>query len=725
VPRFLYRCLSPGGRCHAARVILTLFVLLVASSGIGRAAAPDDAPPRAELSPLRPRAVADGWLFSYVAPMGTRTVHLAGEFNGWSGSAWPMTDADGDLVWTLTTPLETGRTYQYKYVINGTEWVTDPHAEATDPNNFNNGILVTRRPGEPWFRSFVPADGARLTSLSTMAVVIMPEGHAIRTAKIRLADWLGRRSWTLAAAIDPATHSVSAPLPPDLEDGDWLITVEIELEGAAPLSRTIGVTLDRWTGRVDAPPFWDRAVLYEAFVRSFQDGPDDDSIGDITGLTRRLDYLNDGDPATTEDLGIDGIWLMPVHPSPSYHGYDVTDYEGIESDYGSLDDYRTFVAEAHRRGIRVVLDYVANHSSNQHPWFLAARGNPTSPYSSWYKFQDAGNETYAGFANIDEMPELNFRSAEMRARLLQMARFWLDLDNDGDLTDGVDGFRFDVAKGPPHDFWRELRHEVKGLRSDFLLLGEVWDNAETIGSYFHDQYDMNFDYPLYYATLELLGGKKTPAQYLSEYAAVRQIYPPGAQLVRFLDNHDNNRIASVLGANPERQRLATGLLFTLPGTPLIYYGMEIGMEGMKPDPDIRRPMRWDLVEAQNGDPSSLLSWHRDLIRLRRELPALSAPDEPAAPSLHAGRADDARLLVFERRDPSGGLSAMIVANPGGETVRTRIELEGDPGASGKGLLRPRLVSRAALAGTDLLDQARGTEVELGPWGFGVWELVPR
>ncbi|TPW02649.1 MAG: glycosidase, partial [bacterium] len=293
---------------------------------------------------------------------------------------------------------------------------------------------------------------------------------------------------------------------------------------------------------------------------------------------------------------------------------------------------------------------------------------PASRYTSWYKFQDARNETYAGFANIDEMPELNFRSADMRARLLQMARFWMDMDNDGDMTDGVDGFRFDVAKGPPHDFWRELRHEVKGLRPDFLLLGEVWDNAETIGSYFHDQYDMNFDYPLYYAMLELLGGKKTPVQFLSAYAAVRRTYPPGAQLVRFLDNHDNNRIASILGADPGRQRLATGLLFTLPGTPLIYYGMEVGMEGMKPDPDIRRPMRWDLVEEQNPDSTSLLSWHRDLIRLRHTMPALTAPDDPAAPSLEAGRASSSPIAAESR---CGHRSSWAVVS--GRRVRARCD----------------------------------------------------
>jgi alpha-amylase len=717
---------STSRRAGRAAAALVLMALAAAGWACARGSAATPAGAAAAtaapaLSPLRPHAVAGGWLFSYRAPAGTRSVHLAGEFNGWSTSAWPMSDADGDQVWTITAPLETGRRYQYKFVVNGGEWVTDPNAEAVDPNNFNNGILTTRRPGEAYVVSLAPADGARLATFDAVTAVVAGEGHALRNASLVLTDWLGRRSWTLAATVDPAAGTVTAPGPPDLPDGDWLATLTVELEGAPPLVKTSGFSIDRWTGRVDGPPFWDRAVLYEAFVRSFADGPDDDDSGDLAGLTARLDYLNDGNPRTNDDLGIDAIWLMPVHPSPSYHGYDITDYTGIESDYGTLDVYRTFEAEAHRRGIRVVLDYVVNHSSNEHPFFLESLGQPGAAHAGWYKFLDKDNRRYQGFADIGAMPEFNFRSAAMRDYLLEVADFWMDLDGDGDFTDGVDGFRCDVAKGPPHDFWRQLRDHVKGRRADFLLLGEVWDNAATIAPYYHDEYDMNFDYPLYYATLELLDGRKSSAGWLGTLRELRATYPPGAQRVVFLDNHDNNRIGSILAGDVAKQKLATGLLFTLPGTPLVYYGMEVGMEGVKPDPDIRKPMRWDLVAAQSPDPSSLLSWHRNLVRLRRDLAALGAPDEPAAPTLHAGHADDPRVVAYLRRAAGGGAAALVVANPSGAAVTTRVAVPGDAGAR-SGDLRPRQAS-GARAPEGAADLNRGVSVALEPWGFGIWEVV--
>lgn len=675
-------------------------------------------------SSLRPRPVVDGWLFSYRAPTGTTSVHLAGEFNGWSMTAWPMSDTDHDGIWTRSVPLEAGRAYQYKFVVNGSEWVTDPFAETTDPNNYNNGILYTRRPGEAYLTAFLPADGSRLTKAERISALVELEGQRVTSAAIHLSDYLGRHQWDLAADWNAARREISAPLPDSLPDGDYLATLGAVLADGPALSKTVAFSLDRWTGRVHAPPFYDGAVLYEIFVRSFKDGRGADGVGDFAGLSAMLDYLNDGRSDTDTDLGVDALWLMPVHPSPSPHGYDITDYEDIHPDYGTLDEYRRFVGESHRRGMRVMLDYVVNHSSNQHPYFKDAYRNNASPYSGWYKFNDAGNTAYTSFAGYGGMPELNFRSAPMRNYLEEMARFWMDLDGDGDFTDGVDGFRCDVGKGPPHDFWRELRQKIKAWRPDVALLGEVWDNAPTIASYFHDQYDMQFDYPLYYATLDLLNGKSDPTRFLRDYQAIRAAYPPGAQLVRFLDNHDNNRIGSLLGGDLRREKMASGLLLALPGTPLIYYGMEVGMQGVKPDPDIRRPMRWDLVEAQTGDPNSLLSWHRTMIRLRRALPALGARDDDATPSLFPGESDAPGLLVFERRAPGGGPAALVVANVTGQERTGRLTL----GAAGA-LLRGRWRERAASglhvnSGEASLDLARGWGVTAEPYGFAVYELTP-
>lgn len=671
---------------------------------------------------LRPRPVQDGWLFAFRAPAGSKSVSLAGEFNGWSTSAWPMSDADGDGVWSITVPLETGRSYQYKFVVNGGEWMTDPWAEATDPNNYNNGIVFTRRPGEACLSSFLPADGARLTSLTGLSALVDPQGHAVTDARVELSDFVGRQRWPLQARWNPATREVTAAPPVDLADGDYLVTLTVELQDAPALTRTINFTLDRWTGRVDAPAAYDRAVMYEIFVRSFADGLNDDGTGDLPGLTSRLDYLNDGDPRTADDLDVDVLWLMPVHPSPSYHGYDITDYEAIEEDYGNLEDYRTFVTGAHRRGMKVMLDYVVNHSSNEHPFFRDALRNPASRYSSWYKFTDSGNEHFTGFAGIGAMPEFNFRSPEMRSYLLEMARFWIDPDGDGDRIDGVDGLRCDVAKGPPHDFWRELRHETKAIRPDFSLLAEVWDSAPTITSYFHDQFDMNFDYPLYYATLDLLGGRSEPLRFLREYQQIRDTYPPGAQLVRFLDNHDNNRIASILGGDIRRQKMATGILFALPGTPLVYYGMEVGMLGSKPDPDIRKPMRWDEVARQTSDPASLLSWHRRLIRLRHETPALTARDDAATRSLQPGRSDASGVLAFLRRSPEGGPAVLAVANVTGQPLQATVTIDG--ATVRQAMAAERIGSGVRLAGADgPVDLVKGWMLDFEPYGFAMYELA--
>src|SRR5262245_24492704 len=202
---------------------------------------------------------------------------------------------------------------------------------------------------------------------------------------------------------------------------------------------------------------WARgAVFYEVFVRSFADS-NGDGIGDLRGLTAKLDYLNDGDPATDGDLGVDALWLMPVFDSPSYHGYDTVDYEKIEPDYGTGEDFDRFLAEAHRRGIRVILDFVMNHSSSQHPWFVESASSPTSARRDWYVWRadDPGwtqpfpgggsNHTWhakngAFFYGIfwSGMPDLNFSTPAVRQEIERLAASWL--------ARGVDGFRLDATR---------------------------------------------------------------------------------------------------------------------------------------------------------------------------------------------------------------------------------------------------------------------------------------
>ena len=426
-------------------------------------------------------------------------------------------------------------------------------------------------------------------------------------------------------------------------------------------------------------PWWNDRVFYEVFVRSFADS-DGDGIGDLAGLTERLDYLNDGDPSTTTDLGVTGIWLMPVFESPSYHGYDVVDYRAIESDYGTVEDLEALLDAAHDRGIAVIIDLVINHSSVGHPWFVESQDHG-SPRADWYVWEtdDPGwlgpwgqevwhpdaEEYYYGIF-WEGMPDLNLTNEDVTEEMLDIARFWLD-------EVGVDGYRLDAARhliedGPiqtdtpqTHAWLADFRAEMHTLASDALIVGEVWSDTETISSYLPDSLDLAFEFALSEAFLDAMTRWEAHPLVVAQEEALAA-YPEG-QFAPFLTNHDMDRIMSQLGGTPERARLAATWLLTAPGTPFVYYGEEIGMEGEKPDEDIRTPMAWtgespsvgfsdaipwqapDLsfgdanVADQTNDPGSLLSLYRDLIHFRNESPALRFGEtillDPGHPSVYS------------------------------------------------------------------------------------------
>ena len=250
---------------------------------------------------------------------------------------------------------------------------------------------------------------------------------------------------------------------------------------------------------------WNDRTWYEVFVRSFADS-DGDGIGDLRGLTSKLDYLNDGDPATTDDLGIGGLWLMPIAEAASYHGYDVTDYEAVEHDYGTREDLDAFLAAAHERGIKVIVDLVLNHSSVDHPWFRASAAGEDDK-RDWYLWEDdkpswLGPDGQLVWHERDDdfyygvfwegMPDLNLRNDAVTAELEDVARFWL--------TDvGVDGFRLDAAKHliedgpdaqtntPETKAWLTgFKAAADAARPDAMLIGEVWDPASIAGAYVPD-----------------------------------------------------------------------------------------------------------------------------------------------------------------------------------------------------------------------------------------------
>ena len=611
----------------------------------------------AEDRELAPHPTEGGILFSYQAVEGARSVNLAGEFNGWSMTATPMADDDDDGLWRIWYPLKPGRRYEYKFVVNGTQWVTDPNAPETNPSNYNNAVVYAAQPGVPYAVMTFPKSRSRPQELIPVSGRLICYGDEVDSTSVQVK--LGEME--LPSDYDPKTGQFTAQLPRELPDLDYRLMICARGRILGKLGETrVEFTMDRELAVFDSPDFFDHAVIYEIFVRSFKDS-DGDSIGDLRGVAQMLDYLNDGDPKTTDDLGIDAIWMMPVCQSPSYHGYDIIDYYAIEEDYGTNEDFFYLCREAHRRGMRIIFDLVVNHCSDKHPFFADALDNSDSPYSGWFKFLNPEQTEYDCFFGYKGMPELNFDSRPMRDYLVQMAKYWMDPNADGDFSDGVDGYRLDVGKGPPHDWWKELRRELKQVRQDFLLLGEVWDNVETIYGYFDYEFDMQFDYPTYYDLLQLVNDGKKSLLTSTLYQESEK-FPVQAQQCRFLNNHDNDRILSAVRNNLQHNKLAALILFTLPGTPMIYYGEEVGMTGVNPpDEAVRAQMEWDLVARQRLDPESLFSWYSRLILLRALHPALSARDDRDVTSFQVLKTGHERVYAYLRYI-EGSDPFMVVVN---------------------------------------------------------------
>lgn len=506
--------------------------------------------------------------------------------------------------------------------------------------------------------------------------------------------------------------------------------------------------------------WWQNAVFYELFVRSFADG-DGDGNGDLQGLMARLDYLNDGDPAGGQDLGVTGLWLMPVFSSPSYHGYDVTDYTTVNPDYGSNDDFRALVAEAHRRGVRVIVDMVLNHTSDEHPWFLDSASGPGAERRDWYIWADANPEYsgpqaqvvwherdgdyYYGFFESG-MPDLNLQNPEVTAALYEVARFWIeDMD--------VDGFRLDAARhyveegrtqmhtAATHAWLQEFYRYSMELDPELLTVAEVWDVSDVVATYVGTDVDLAFEFSLAKAILLSVneGGVTALASALKE---LQRLYPRGGYAT-FLTNHDQDRVMNVFSRDEAKARLAATILLTLPGVPFLYYGEEIGMTGSKPDPQIRTPMQWTAgpqagfttgtpwqpvnegydernVEAQAADASSLLNHYRSLIALRQAHPALSSLNLHVLDS--AGRTVLAYLRTTEEE------AILVVLNLGmRETDAFALGSRESPLAPGRYTARDLLTGDEAEA----LVVTEGGAVEgyqpvpvLAPQGALILEMAP-
>ncbi len=403
----------------------------------------------------------------------------------------------------------------------------------------------------------------------------------------------------------------------------------------------------------------DTGVCYEIFVRSFKDG-DGDGIGDLEGLIEKLDYVNDGDPDAGTDLGANCIWLMPVAESPSYHGYDVTDYYTINPDYGTNDDFKRFTDEAHQRGIQVLVDMVINHSSDRHPVFQETLHDPDSEYRDWFRWSETPGpdneygdnnwrrapdreDYYYGFFS-SRMPDLNWETETVREEMKKASSYWLD-------EMGADGLRLDAVRHlmedeegrstnvpRTHEMLAEYGQYVRDAHPGSFTVGEVFDGNEALLAYYPDQLDSYFAFGISAAILDAVASGSSEG--LLDAVLVMQEAVPNDRYAPFLRNHDQSRTVTVLEGDIERAKLAASLLLTLPGVPFVYYGEELGMAADKPDPRIRTPMHWDLGHAAGfttGTPWEPLQddWQTANVEVlggRRGLDPgpVPAPDPPSA-----------------------------------------------------------------------------------------------
>ena len=481
---------------------------------------------------------------------------------------------------------------------------------------------------------------------------------------------------------------------------------------------------------IDDEPLWYKdAVIYQAHVRSFFDSSND-GVGDFRGLTSKLDYL--------QELGITCLWVLPFFPSPlKDDGYDIADYKGVHPSYGTLDDFRLFVAEAHARGIRVVIELVVNHTSDQHPWFQAARQAPRgSREREFYVWSDTDQkfpETRIIFTDTEKsnwtfdpvagqyywhrffshQPDLNHNNPEVVDAVIDVMKFWLDL--------GVDGLRLDavpylcVREGTTnenlpetHAVLKRIRRELDALYSGRMLLAEANQWPADVRPYFGDgdECHMAFHFPL--MPRIFMGVRQEDRHPITDIMRQTPEIPPNCQWALFLRNHDEltlemvtdeerdymysayaadplmrinvgirRRLAPLMENSRRRVELLNVLLFTLPGTPIVYYGDEIGMGDniyMGDRNGVRTPMQWSgdrnagfsradparlfapvimdavygyqsiNVEAQERYPFSLLNWMKRLIAVRKRHKVLGSG------SLGFLRCSNRKVLAYVRRD---------------------------------------------------------------------------
>ena len=506
---------------------------------------------------------------------------------------------------------------------------------------------------------------------------------------------------------------------------------------------------------------------YEIFVGSFADS-NGDGIGDLDGIAAAMDYINDGNPATAEDLGATGIWLTPIFPSPTYHKYDASDYTSVDPAFGTLEDFDELLALCHERGVTLILDLAVNHTSVEHPWFKAAadylRQLPPDadpvyedcPYVWYYNFS---RDPVTGYAPLSDsnwyyearfwegMPDMNLSTEAVREEIRSVAAFWLDR--------GVDGFRLDACTSyysdqteANVDFLTWLNSAVKEIKPEAYLVGEVWADQSVYARYLESGIDSVFDFR--FAGQEgiiamTVKGQKGADVYAREMAAEEELYAqmnPAYVNAPFYTNHDMARSAGYYAYDDgSRTKLAGALNLLQTGNAFIYYGEELGMKGAGIDENKRAPMDWTRdgesgaealgydeaalkalmtagpenmesfsmkfpsLAGQTADDESVLTYYRTAVRIRESFPVIARGRTTV---LDVSGGD---VCAFTRTDEDGKYAPVLIAvNTSEENQWVQLGSLAEE--------YPKLLAVLTVSGSHLVSQS-GSNVVLPPLGIAI------
>lgn len=627
-----------------------------------------------------------------------KSVHVAGTFNNWDKNAHAMrADADGK-TWRLEVPLPYGR-HQYKFVLDGETWVTDPTAKNENDGNGNVNSVLLLLPSD-YARPARPDDGVIAASAllhetrvpyrnydrGSLSLSLRVRPGDLRMVQVAIAG--GKRVPMRLVSSDEMYARYVARIPWNRKTD---LSYTFALTEGARVSRYGANGLSTGAAKpfvlkakefqpFTVPAWVEKSVFYQIFPDRFDNGSkanDPTDVrpwdtkpewfhrfgGDAAGVRRRVDYL--------DALGIAAVYFNPVFQSPSNHRYDAEDFKKIDPQFGTNAEFAGLTRELEKRGIRTVMDFVFNHTATTFVPFADIRQKgAASAYKDWYfvhsypvRVEDKPN--YAAWFGYPSMPKLNVLNPPTRDFLLGLVDFW-------DTQVPLSGMRLDVANEVDPRFWRALRERAKKRDPQMWIVGEVWgDGSPWLGG---DQWDSVMNYPFRDACLRFFAeGKTNPSEFMNRLMAVHTGYAPqvSRNLMNLLSSHDTPRFLTLCKGDAGLHRLAATVQFTWVGAPSIYYGEELGMEG-GPDPDNRRGMRWDLAKPNNA----MLRFYKRLIAIRNASPALQSGDPVVLLT-----EDAAGILAYSR--VLGDDAAVVALNRSSETRPVRVALPAALRGSGK------------------------------------------